>query len=141
MHVRQDKFKDSLEYFSNLLEKTLIPLLDDYVKHKESAQVFYFVASFLETHDDFSELLNRAPVALIQDFMEKSNAFYCYLVLLAKLLEEKENVIKSSLSLDERRFFKDKDCDVNFTKINKTLNLRRNPCGRRQGTTGLPVGE
>ena len=116
--------KDRLEYFSNLLEKTLIPLLEDYVKHKDNAKVFYFVASFLERHEDFSELLNRAPVALIQDFMEKSNALYCYLVLLTKLLEDKEDFIKNNLFLDERRFFKDKGVDENFTKISKNSILR-----------------
>ena len=73
---------ERLWYFTNLLEKTLIPLLEDYVKHRESAKVFYFVASFLEDHEDFSELLNRAPVALIQDVMEKSHALYYYLCLL-----------------------------------------------------------
>ena len=116
--------KDRLEYFSNLLEKTLIPLLEDYVKHKDNAKVFYFVASFLERHEDFSELLNRAPVVLIQDFMEKSDALYCYLVLLTKLLEDKEDFIKNNLFLDERRFLKDEDSYVNFTKISKTRILR-----------------
>ena len=119
--IQKNKVIERLQYFENLLEKTLLPLLEDYVKHKESAKVFCFVSEFLETHDEFSELLNTAPVCVIQSSVEKSTALYCYLVLLAKLLEEKDIFTKNRLSLDERRFFKDKDCQINLTKMSKNI--------------------
>jgi hypothetical protein len=114
----ESKEAERLNYFAGLLEQTFIPLLENYIQNRNSSQVYYFVVTFLESHSELAELLNRVPLSVIQACAQSSDAFYYYLVLLEKVIEEKESFDRGRLFLNKEHFFqKEADRDVNFTKL------------------------
>ena len=102
---RSNNERERLNYFAGLLEQTFIPLLEDYIQNRNSSKVYYFVVTFLESHSELAELLNRVPLSVIQACAQNSDAFYYYLVLLEKVIEEKESFDSGRLFLNKEHFF------------------------------------